>query len=320
MAQAFDRRGIPPAARESIWSARDGHAIRRIDWPADTGKDGKGRGSLLFLPGRADFYEKYLETLDYWATEGWRVTAADWRGQAGSGRFTPDPQAGHVPDFAVWLEDLAALWAYWKARTPGPHVLVGHSMGGHLVLRALVERRVDPVALVLSAPMLGFVTPIPAAVQHMVAKLMCRIGDPTRLAWKTSEKPGQRLSGRAALLTHDLDRYADEEWWKSHRPELAMGPATWGWVERAADSVARFAVPGALESVATPILLLGARFDGLVSCKALERAAMRLPNAECTIWGREARHELLREADSVRDAVLARIDDFLDRKAPPPKG
>lgn len=320
MAQAFDRRGIPSAARESIWSARDGHAIRRIDWPAAAAKGGQGRGALLFLPGRADFYEKYLETLAYWADQGWHVTAADWRGQAGSGRFATDPQAGDVPDFAVWIDDLAALWADWTASTSGPHVLVGHSMGGHLCLRAAMERRVDPDALVLSAPMLGFVTPIPARVQHAVARLMCRIGDPQRLAWKASEKPGQRLEGRAALLTHDLDRYADELWWKQRRPELAMGPATWRWVERAAESVARIDAPGALEALDLPVLLLAARFDGLVASKAIERAAARLPHAELTVWGREARHELLREADSVRDAVLAGIDDFLDRKAPPPKG
>lgn len=320
MAQAFDRRGIPSTARESMWSARDGHAIRRIDWPAAAGKDGASRGSLLFFPGRADFYEKYLETLAYWSGQGWHVTAADWRGQAGSGRFAADPLAGHVPDFSVWIEDLADLWKDWGATTPGPHVLVGHSMGGHLVLRAVVERRVDPVALVLSAPMLGFVTPIPAAIQHAVARLMCRIGDPQRLAWKVSEKPGQRLAGRAALLTQDLDRYADEVWWKEHRPELAMGPATWGWVERAADSVARLAAPGVLESVSIPVLLLAARHDGLVACKAIERAAARIPHAELIVWGREARHELLREADPVRDAALAKIEDFLDRKAPPPKG
>lgn len=320
MAQAFDRRGIPPTARETRWTARDGHAIRRIDWPAVERRAGGVRGSLLFLPGRADFYEKYLETLAYWADQGWHVTAADWRGQAGSGRFAPDPQAGHVPDFSVWVEDLAALWADWTATTPGPHVLVGHSMGGHLVLRATMEGRVNPAALVLSAPMLGFVTPIPARVQQMVARLMCRIGDPQRLAWKTSEKPGQRLEGRAALLTHDLDRYADELWWKQHRPELAMGPATWGWVERAAESVSRIDAPGALERIEIPVLLLAARYDGLVACKAIERAAHRLRHAECFVWGREARHELLREVDAVRDAALALIDDFLDRKARPPKG
>ncbi|NML92451.1 alpha/beta fold hydrolase [Novosphingobium olei] len=320
MTMAFDRRGIPSAAHETTWAARDGHPIRRIDWPMPASHPDGVRGSLLFLPGRADFYEKYLETLAYWADQGWHVTAADWRGQAGSGRFSPNPMAGHVTDFSIWIDDLAALWGEWTATAPGPHVLVGHSMGGHLVLRALAERMVDPAAVVLSAPMLGFVTPIPRFVQHAVARLMCHIGDPSRLAWKTSEKPGEKLATRAALLTHDVERYADELWWKQARPELAMGPATWGWVERAAQSVAVLNQPGLLEAVTAPVLLLAARHDRLVACKAIERASSRLPHAELHVWGTEARHELLREVDPVRDRVLKIIDDFLDRSAPPPQG
>ncbi|MDP4604708.1 MAG: lysophospholipase, partial [Erythrobacter sp.] len=126
----IDRRAIPAQARESIWHANDGHAIRRIDWPgaADT-----PRGSILFFPGRGDCYEKYLETLDQWHRAGWRVTASDWRGQAGSGRLGKDPVTGHIADFGVWVDDLAQLWADWAAATPGPYVLAGHSMGGHLV-------------------------------------------------------------------------------------------------------------------------------------------------------------------------------------------
>ena len=36
------------------------------------------------------------------------------------------------------------------------------------------------------------------------------------------------------------------------------------------------------------------------------------------IFGKEAAHELLREADPVRDQCLARISDFMDRHAPLP--
>ena len=320
MTNAFDRRSIPGTARETIWTARDGHRIRRIDWSVPASRPDEARGSLLFFPGRADFYEKYLETLAYWADQGWHVTAADWRGQAGSGRLAADPLAGHVEDFATWIDDLAALWEDWTATTPAPHVLAGHSMGGHLVLRALAERRVDPQALVLSAPMLGFVTAVPTMVQHLVAQMMCRLGDPARLAWKASEKPGEKLEARAALLTHDVARYADEVWWKQARPELAMGPATWRWVERAAASIARLARPGVLEAVPAPVLLLAARCDGLVAYPPIARAAARLPHGELRSWGREARHELLRESDDVRDAALAAIDAFLDRTAPAPQG
>ena len=94
-----------------MWTAPDGHEVRRIDWPLE---DDTARGSILFFPGRGDHYEKYLETLEEWHRAGWRVTAADWRGQAGSGRLGGDATTGHVEDFQVWLDDLAAFWRAWK--------------------------------------------------------------------------------------------------------------------------------------------------------------------------------------------------------------
>jgi lysophospholipase len=41
-----------------------------------------------------------------------------------------------------------------------------------------------------------------------------------------------------------------------------------------------------------------------------------LPHAETLIFGKEAAHELLREADPVRDQCIARINSFLDAHAP----
>ena len=229
------RRAIPPGAVEASWLAPDGHAIRRIDWSAPV----RGaRGSILFMPGRGDFYEKYLETLDHWAGQGWAVTAMDWRGQAGSGRLGADAVTGHISDFAVWVDDLAAAWHEWCAVRPGPHVLVGHSMGGHIAMRAMAERRVDPAAAVLVAPMLGLLPQwLPARAAHLVARLMTRLGDPRRPAWKWSEKPGTLPADRSVLLTHDAGRYADEEWWRAQRGELGWGRAAGaGWSGRCARS------------------------------------------------------------------------------------
>lgn len=318
---AIDRRAIPPAAREAIWRAPDGHEIRRIDWPgipvrkgASGEGDGEGhlRGAILFFPGRGDFYEKYLETLEQWHRDGWRVTAADWRGQAGSGRLGHDAVTGHIDDFATWVGDLAAFWAQWKAQAPAPHVLAGHSMGGHLALRATAERAVDPDALVLSAPMLGFTGAVPPAIGHAAAWLMVKLGDAARPAWKWSEKPGEIPASRQALLTHDDARYQDELWWRAQRSELVMGPGSWGWVERAYASMRALFAPGLLERVEVPVLLLGAENDRLVAIRAIERAARRLPHAHLVRFGREARHEILREADPVRDRAMAEIARFLE--------
>lgn len=314
---ASTRRIIPPQARESLWHAPDGWAIRRIDWPGQPAAGQPPRGSLLFVPGRADFYEKYLETLDGWHYAGWRVTALDWRWQAGSGRYYPPSRIGGVDDFSTWINDLAQFWASWSAVGPGPHVLAGHSMGGHLALRAVAEADLRPDALVLSAPMLGFVTPIPPALQGAFGWLMCHLGDRARPAWTEGERPGDSAATRGPTLTHDAGRYADELWWRQARPALDLGPASWEWVRKAGQSMAMIARPGLLESVVTPVLVLAARHDLLVSWPAIRHAAARLPQAEVVDFGADTAHELLREADPARNRVLGAINAFLARVAPP---
>lgn len=317
-ADTFNRRAIPSGANESRWLAADGHPVRRIDWPVEGGRT---RGSILFMPGRADLYEKYLEVLDGWNHQGWHVTGGDWRGQSGSGRLGMDALTGHIDDFSVWVDDLAAFWARWKQETPAPHVLVGHSMGGHLVLRALAEGRVDPDAVVLSAPMLGVPVPfLPQAAIAPIARLVARLGDPRRTAWKTNEKPGTPPQDRIDLLTHDRNRYEDELWWRRERPELVMGPPSWGWMAAALASCARLRALGFLEGVQAPVLIVAPRKDRLVDFVSSERAARRLPHGEFLPLGPEARHEILREADPVRQRVLTAIDEFLRRVVPLPQG
>jgi lysophospholipase len=271
------------------------------------------------MAGRGDAYEKYLESYEHWRSRGWRVSAADWRGQAGSGRLGLDEVTGHVDDFALWIDDLGAFWRDWTMENAGPHVLVGHSMGGHLALRAVAEGALEPApaALVLSAPMCDVLPEaLPLLVKERVAQIMAALGDPRRPAWKWSERPGEVPLSRQSLLTHDDARYADELWWREKRPELVMGPGSWGWVLGAMRSIRALSRPGALERVRMPVFLFATSVDRLVGCRAIRRAVARLPNAQALWFGAEARHEILREVDPVRDRALAAMDRFLDEAVP----
>lgn len=307
------RRAIPPQAVESRWALPDGHPLRRIDWPAPT-SGATPRGSILFMPGRGDSYEKWLETLDGWHREGWQVTAADWRGQSGSGRLGKDATTGHVADFAVWIADYAALFADWVASTPGPHVAVGHSMGGHLVLRALTEGLARPDAAVLIAPMLGLHSPLGARLGERMAKMLGGVGNSARAAWKVNERPATTVT-RQALLTHDRDRYDDELFWQTTKPELLLGPPSWRWVMQAFESTRRQRDDPRLRKMAVPTLLIVAEADKLVNPKAALQVAARLPDARVVRFGRESAHEVLREADAVRNRAIGEIDIFLASRA-----
>jgi lysophospholipase len=156
---------------------------------------------------------------------------------------------------------------------------------------------------------------LPLPVKRAFSGLMARMGDDKRPAWKMSEKPGASPGMRINLLTHDTERYADELWWREHRPELELGPGSWGWVNAAYESTAKIFAKGALEGVDVPVFIVATSADKLVSPAAIRAALARLPDVENLTFGKEARHEILREIDEVREQALAAIDEFLSRKA-----
>lgn len=304
------RRTIPADATVGYGAAADGWRLRRFDWPAH----GMPRGAILFQGGRGDVFEKYLEAFAHWHAAGWSVSAFDWRGQGGSGRLSRDPNVGHATDFAPWVADLAHFWRDWAARNPGPRVIVGHSMGGFLTLRALAERAIDADAAVLVAPMLGLNAPGGARLGGIVARIMRALGDPARAAWKGHERPGARLD-RATLLSGDAARYSDEDYWYGVAPELRLGPPSWAWLAEAFAATARLCADPGLATIATPVLMLLADHDALVDSRAALAVAARLPHVDVLRFGAESAHEILREADPVRDRALAAIDSFLDTHA-----
>jgi lysophospholipase len=304
-------RAHPKAAIFSEWTAPDGMKLRRMDWPPAKGK--KARGGLLFAGGRGDFIEKYLGPFAHWHAAGWSVTAFDWRGQ---GRSRGEGADAGRDDFGVLVDDLAGLAAGWRAATPGPHVAIGHSMGGHMLLRAIVERRIDLDAAVLVAPMIRVNShPIPAWLAPDLADTMCGLGFRTHPMWKTPAALTRPGSERQKRLTGSRERYEDELWWWDKEPGFHIAPPTWGWARETYRSAGAAFTPERLGAVDLPILILAAARDHLVSTAAIAKAAADLPRAELELYP-DAAHEILREADAVRDRALARIDGFLGRLRP----
>jgi len=302
-------RSHPRGASFGMWTAPDGMALRRMDWPAAKGET--ARGSLLFAGGRGDFIEEYLETFAHWRAAGWNVTAFDWRGQ---GHSRGDIIGGNIESFDPLVDDLAALIEDMRAASPGPHVAIGHSMGGHLLLRTIVERRPALAAAVLVAPMIGVNSgPLSARQAAFAAGAMCRLGLGKRAMWKSRPlfEPG---SIRQRNLTGSLERYADELTWLEREPGFSLGAPSWGWLRAALRSAAAAFAPARLAEVETPILILGTERDRLVSKAEIRRVAGALPKAELAMFP-DAAHEILREAEPVRDRALARIDAFLDEHA-----
>ena len=304
---SFDRRAIPAGATFSTWAAGDGWKIRRLDWPQEP--QSGARGSIIFANGRGDFIEKYLEPLAHWHRLGWNVTSFDWRSQ---GESRGDIRGGHLDSFDALAADGAALIEAWSSEAPGPHVAIGHSMGGHVLLRIIAEHQLRLDAAVLVAPMIGINSwPLPPAVAQFIAQSFCMFGWRRMPVWRggSAFKEGDG-SGRFRTLTSCTERYADELWWLQQRPGFSLGPPSWGWLNAAFRSVAEL-TPAKLKASPIPVLLLGTERDRLVSAAAIRWAAGLLPKAELIMYP-DAGHELLRESDPVRLDALARIDSFLN--------
>ena len=311
MTATIDRRAHPDGAAFSEWAAADGWKLRRMDWPAPA--DAAARGTLLFAGGRGDFIEKYLEAMAHWHGRGWSLAAFDWRGQGAS---RGDGTGGHLDSLDPLVDDLAAIVGELEAKRQGPLAIVGHSMGGHVLLRALVERRVEPAAAVLVAPMLMInAAPLPAWAAWWTASLLATFGWRRQPVWRTPPSSPSPTASRPQFLTSCAERYADELWWWEREPGFNVGAPSWGWLDAAFRSCAGLTAER-LRTVETPTLLLGTETDRLVSAAAIRRAAAALPKARLKMFG-QAGHEILREADPVRLEALAAIDAFLDEFASP---
>jgi lysophospholipase len=304
---SFDRRAHPPGMRLWEWRAPDGWLHRRMDWPAERAG---ARGSILFAGGRGDFVEKYLETFAAWRGRGWSVASFDWRGQ---GKSKGAIVAGH-DSFDILAEDFGALVEDWLATTPGPHVVVGHSMGGHMLLRLTLERPPPIAAAVLVAPMIAVNSaPLPNWLARLIAAGASRVGFGQRPLWGAPLARAPAGSKRQKALTNCLLRYDDERFWWELEGDFAPAPPSFGWLSAGYRS-ARIFTRRRLARIDLPMLLIGAEQDRLVDAASIRRVAAALPRGELAMFDGCA-HEILRECDATRLAALARIDAFLDAHA-----
>lgn len=307
-------------AARGLWSHRrldrtDGAFLRLSRWvPAGNAAPPDHAPTILVLPGRAAQVERYTELAGDLTARGLHVLSLDWRGQGGSSRPLPDPMIGHVGDFAEYLDDLAAALAHWRAEVTGPLLGLGHSMGGHVLLRYVAERAHPFTAIIACAPMLGIrTTPLPEWLAHGLARMAVRLGCATGYALlqgpRWSKQPPPFADNR---LTSDPRRFAECNAVMARDPAVALGGASWGWLDAALTSIRHYFDRDRLEDVDLPVLLLSARADRIVRPDRHDLAARRLPR--CTLVPFPAgEHELLIETDTVRDAVLSAIDAFLSQ-------
>ncbi len=142
----------PPGAIVHPLRTADGVLLRTARWTPPHG----ARGTVTILSGRAEFIEKYYETIRNLLDRGLSVAIFDWRGQGGSAHQLKNPRKGHIDDFSLYERDFGAFAAdVLEASCPKPWFGLAHSMGAAIALAMARAGRCPLDRLVLSSPMIA---------------------------------------------------------------------------------------------------------------------------------------------------------------------
>jgi len=300
---------VPEGAEEIELVAADGVRLRAGRFPP-TGS--AARGTICLFQGRAEYIEKYFETIRDLTARGYTVAALDWRGQGASERQTPNPRKGHVASFDHFERDLAVfLEKVVRPACPEPHVAIAHSMGGLAIFRNERHGTRPFARIVLSAPLFGL-GPIyePVGLARVVSALVANLGFEKAFVPTASSTPVDWNPFVDNKVTSDPARFARAAAIVEANPALALGGPTVGWVHAAFCAMADLEREHFVERIGTPVLIVAAGKDQIVSNHAIERIGARLrvgrvitvPNAE---------HEMMNERDVYREPFLAAADAFL---------
>ena len=294
---------------ESYLTASDGTRIRYAAFPPGRSKPA---GVAVLLPGYTEFIEKHLETVADLQARGHGVLVLDWRGQGLSDRALDDRHKGYIASMDLFLDDLeAVLEVAGLAHLPGPHWLLGFSMGGHLALRA-AQRDPDRFdRLVLISPMIDIaMVPWLEWTAPLVARLAVFAGCGPQYLPGGGPYGVRNRTFEGNALTSDHGRFRRVHALIDRDPDLAIGGPTFGWVEAALDSIGRSFRADALAQLHRPILLVSAGRERIVSNVAQERLVSRLADCRMVVI-EDALHEILNETDALRAEAWRAIDAFL---------
>jgi alpha-beta hydrolase superfamily lysophospholipase len=270
----------------------DGQPLFLRDWPLP-----RARGAVLFVHGLGEHSGRYQRLAQWFNQRGYAVLSYDQRGHG----QTPG-QRGALRHGDDLLEDLAAVYNDYASALPHAPLLLGHSMGGLVAARAVLDGRIAPPGLLLSSPALRsweapWLMQLTRGLTHVAPNLPLRSG-----------LKFQRLSHDPAVVA----AYRDD-------------PLRTGWITpRLANFIFRAGAACIADAaaLAVPTLLLVADSDELVDpsgSRAFSRAAA--PSGQLTTrFFSTLYHELFNEAEPGRSQVLMQLADWLGRWATHPPG
>jgi lysophospholipase len=285
----------------------DGVELRFARWAPPPGR----KGTVVVLQGRAEFIEKYFETVRDLRGRGFAVATFDWRGQGLSERALSDRHKGYVRNFSNYITDLEAVMEQVVLPDcPPPYFALAHSMGAAVALRASRDGSRWFERTVLSAPMIALPAGRLTRVAGPIARLMRMIGRGGAYVPSGDSAVTGSESFIGNVLTSDPVRYARNAAVLEQEPALGLGAPTVAWADVALRQMKQFADPAYSASIRQPILMVAAGRDDVVSTPAIEAFGQNLLAGRHLILA-GAKHEILQEQDHYRGQFWAAFDAFV---------
>jgi len=298
---------VPEGAVTGTLKTPDGVSLRFARWDPPPGR----KGTVCLFQGRAEFIEKYFETVRDLRARGFAVATLDWRGQGFSQRMLRNPRKGYVRRFADYGIDLETFVnEIVLPDCPPPFFALAHSMGATVLLRAAYHGQRWFDRMVLLAPMISLPGLRQSTTTRTAVKVLRLLGlggsyVPGGDATVMMQRP---FIGN--LLTSDPVRYARNVAVLEAEPALSIAWPTVAWADSAFKVMRELSERAYGLKIRQPILIIAAGQDRIVSTPAIDEFAGRLrAGSHLIVPG--ARHELLMEQDRFRMQVLAAFDAFV---------
>jgi lysophospholipase len=269
------------------------------------------RGTVVLLNGRADYIERYFETTRELQARGFHVVAFDWRGQGASDRLINDRLRGFVRRFSQFDEDLRTVMETLVLPScPVPYYALGHSTGGHILLRNLFHQSWFHRA-VCTSPLLDFQYGAwPKPVAYFLAALACTFGLGRMFLLGYAHGPLLLRGFANNPLTSDQRRWDRDKRTLEEHPKLGVGGPTFAWFFAALQSFERLKREKRRAGPSCPVLVVTAGLDCVVDTKATQEFANRVPGIT-QVMIPNSLHEILIERDAIRAEFWAAFDSYI---------
>jgi lysophospholipase len=298
---------VPDGVVVGAIKTSDGVNLRFARWAPPPGR----KGTVVVMQGRAEFIEKYFETVRDLRARGFAVATFDWRGQGLSDRRLSDRHKGYVRNFGNYITDLEAVMEQVVLPDcPPPIFALAHSMGAAVMIRACHDGSRWFERTVLSAPMIALPSGRLTRVAGPLARLMRMIGRGGAYV-PTGDSSVAGTEGFVGnVLTSDPVRYVRNAAIMEQEPALGLGAPTVAWADAAMRQMNQFAEHSYSASIRQPILMVAAGRDEVVSTPAIETFGQNLLAGRHLILA-GAKHEILQEQDQYRAQFWAAFDAFV---------